>query len=76
MKKGGAANVTDTTQCLVCIRKTKFLENIPKESLPIKKLKKNDITFWDGENWVIDKTYSRNKKKPIETKPLICRRYK
>ena len=31
-----------------------YIENMAKENLPIKKLKKNDVTFWDGENWVID----------------------
>ena len=31
-----------------------YIENMAKENLPIKKLKKNDVTFWDGANWVID----------------------
>ena len=31
-----------------------YIENMAKETLPINQLKKTDVTFWDGANWVID----------------------
>jgi len=31
-----------------------YLEGISKELVPIKKIKKNEVSFWNGDEWIID----------------------